>query len=292
MSTELAAFSSELAAVVEKSAPSVVAVHARPRFPSSGVFWRPGVIVTAEHTIRREDEITVTLPDGSNAPATLAGSDPGTDLAVLKADFPAPLLAPAAAATVPGQIALTIGRSPDSGVNATMGIVSAVSGDWRTWRGGRLDQYIRLDLTLYPGSSGGAVVNIAGEVLGIATSALSRIAGVAIPSATINRVVDQILSRGRVSRGYLGVGLQPVELPDHQKALIVLSLAPEGPAASAGVLMGDILVSLAGSPVADTDDIQTALESHPVGQAVAAGIVRGGVSQTIDITVGERPRRE
>lgn len=292
MSTELAAFSSELAAIVEKSAPSVVAVHARPRFSSSGVFWRPGVIVTAEHTIRREDEITVTLPDGSNAPATLAGSDPGTDLAVLKAEFPAPLLKPAATGTVAGQIALTIGRSQDSGVNATMGIISAVSGDWRTWRGGRLDQYIRLDLTLYPGSSGGAVVNIAGETLGIATSALSRIAGVAIPTATINRVVDQILDRGRVSRGYLGVGLQPVELPDHQKALIVLSLAPEGPAASAGVLMGDILVSLAGSAVADTEDIQTTLESHPVGQAVEAGIVRGGVAQTISIVVGERPRRE
>jgi len=291
MSTELAAFSTELAAIVEKSAPSVAAVHARPRFPSSGVFWRPGVIVTAEHTIRREDEITVTLPDGSNAPATLAGSDPGTDLAVLKADFPAPLLK-AATATTPGQIALAIGRSPDSGVNATMGIISAVSGDWRTWRGGRLDHYIRLDLTLYPGSSGGAVVNTAGEVLGIATSALSRIAGVAIPTATINRVVDQILSSGRVSRGYLGVGLQPVELPDHQKALIVLSLAPDGPAATAGVLMGDILVTLDGSPVADTEDIQNALESHSIGQAVPAGIVRGGISQTINITVGERPRRE
>jgi S1-C subfamily serine protease len=292
MSTELAAFSSELAAIVEKSAPSVVAVHARPRFPSSGVFWRPGVIVTAEHTIRREEEITVTLPDGSNAPATLAGSDPGTDVAVLKAEFPAPPLKTAAGAT-PGQIALTIGRSPDSGVNATMGIISAVSGDWRTWRGGRLDQYIRLDLTLYPGSSGGAVVNTAGETLGIATSALSRIAGVAIPSATVNRVVDQILSRGRVSRGYLGVGLQPVELvPEQRKALIVLSLAPEGPAASAGVLMGDILVSLAGASVSDTEDIQTALESHPVGTKVEAGIIRGGVAQTIEITVGERPRRE
>ena len=291
MSTELAAFSTELAAIVQKSAPSVVAVHARPRFPSSGLFWRPGIIVTAEHTIRREEEITVTLPDGSSAPATLAGSDPGTDLAVLKGEFSAPLLQPAAPAT-PGQIALAIGRSPDSGVNATMGIVSAVSGDWRTWRGGRLDQYIRLDLTMYPNSSGGAVVNIAGEVLGIATSALSRIAGVAIPSATINRVVDQILSSGRVSRGYLGVGLQPVELPDHHKALIVLSLAPEGPAASAGVLLGDILVSLGGSPVVDTDDIQTVLESHPVGQSVEAGLLRGGVSKTIAITVGERPRRE
>jgi S1-C subfamily serine protease len=292
MSKELAAFSSELAAVVEKAAPSVVAVHARPRFPSSGVFWRPGVIVTAEHTIRHDEEIIVTLPDGSKATATLAGRDPGTDLAVLKTDFPAAVLNVAKDSAVPGQIALTVGRSPDSGPNATMGIVSAVSGDWRTWRGGRLDQYIRLDLTLYPGSSGGAVVNIDGEILGVATSALSRIAGLAIPAATINRVLDQLLTHGSVARGYLGVGMQPVELPDHQKGLIVLSLAPDGPAASAGVLLGDILVTLGGSPAADTDDIQTVLESHPVGQSVEAGIIRGGVSQKVRITVGQRPRRE
>ena len=114
----------------------------------------------------------------------------------------------------------------------------------------------------------------------------------AIPAATIDRVVEQILARGRVSRGYLGVGLQPVELPDHQKALIVLSLEPDGPAVAAGVLMGDILVTLGGAAVADTDDIQSVLESHPVGQPMEAGIVRGGVALTIAITVGERPRRE
>jgi S1-C subfamily serine protease len=292
MANELAALSNELAAVVERVAGAVVAVDARARFSSSGAFWRPGVIVTAEHTVRREEEITVTLPDGTSAPATLAGSDPGTDVAVLKVDRtgfgPIPL---AKGTPSPGNLALAIGRSPDSGVNATMGILSAVSGGWRTWRGGRLDNYIRLDLTLYPGSSGSAVIDTAGEVIGIATSALSRIAGVAIPASTVNRVVDEILSRGRVSRGYLGVGLQPVELPDHHKGLIVLSLEKEGPAAKAGVLIGDILLSLGGSAVGDTDDIQTALESHAVGQAVAAAVLRGGESRNISITVGERPRR-
>ena len=291
MTNELAALSSELAAAVEKAGRSVVAVHARPRFSSSGVFWRPGVIVTAQHTIRREEEITVTLPDGVNAPATLAGSDPGTDLAVLKVENAGP--APAARAgamPVPGNLALTIGRSEDSGVNATMGIISAVSGSWRTWRGGRLDHYVRLDLTLYPGSSGGAVVTTTGEIIGIATSALSRIAGLAIPAATIDRVAGEILSRGRVSRGYLGVGLQPVELPDHHKGLIVLSLAPDGPAAKAGLLIGDILVSLGGVAVADTDDIQGVLESRPVGQTLEAAILRGGVSRSLTITVGERPQ--
>ncbi|HTS27427.1 MAG TPA: S1C family serine protease [Bryobacteraceae bacterium] len=291
MANELAALSNELAAVVEKAGHAVVAVHARPRFGSSGVLWRPGIVITAEHTVRREEEITVTLPGGDNVPASLAGSDSGTDIAVLKVESgPTPAIQKAGE-PVPGNLALTIGRSQDSGVNATMGIISAVSGPWRTWRGGRLDRYIRLDLTLYPGSSGGLVVNTAGEAVGIATSVLSRIAGLAIPASTIDRVVDEILARGRVARGYLGVGLQPVELPDHHKGLIVLSLEPEGSAARAGVLIGDILTSLGGSRVADTDDIQAVLESHGVGQSVAAVVSRGGVSKEIAIVVGERPRR-
>jgi S1-C subfamily serine protease len=291
MPNQLVALSSELADAVRQAAQYVVAVHARPRFSSSGVFWRPGVIVTAEHTIRREEEITVTLPDGSNAPAALAGSDPGTDIAVLRVDQTQYGPAARAATPSPGNLALTIGRSEDSGVNATLGIVSAVSGAWRTWRGGRLDHYIRLDLKLYPGSSGGAVMNTAGETIGVATSALSRIAGLAIPAVTIDRVLEEILTRGHVARGYLGVGLQPVELPDHHKGLIVLSLEPAGPASQAGVLIGDILVSLGGAAVNDTDDIQLVLEGHAVGQSVAAEVLRGGVPRQIAITVGERPRR-
>jgi len=292
MTNELAALSEDLAAAVERVSGSVVAVDARSRFSSSGVFWRPGIIVTAEHTIRREEEITVTLPDGTTAPATLVASDAGTDLSVLRVEAPgAASVLRGTPKPAPGQLALAVGRSPDSGVNATWGIVSAVSGPWRTWRGGRLDAYIRLDLTLYPGSSGGLVINVAGEALGIATSALSRIAGLAIPASTIDRVVDEILSRGRVARGYLGVGLQPVELPDHQKGLIVLSLEPEGPAAKAGILIGDVLVSLGGDHAADTEDIQAVLEKFGVGHTVEAGVLRGGASRNISITVGERPRR-
>jgi S1-C subfamily serine protease len=290
MANELFALSQELAGAVAQAGRNVVAVHARPRFPSSGVFWRPGVIVTAEHTIRREEEITVTLPDGTNTKASLAGSDSGTDIAVLKVDAPGEPVGAPAASIAPGHLALTIGRSPDSGVNATMGIISAVSGEWRTWRGGRLDRYIRLDLTLYPGSSGGVVINTAGEVIGIATSALSRIAGLAIPAPTINRVVDEILARGRVSRGYLGVGLQPVELPDHRKGLIVLSLEPDGPAAKAGVLIGDIVTALGGAAVGDTDDVQLALERHAMGGAVEVDVLRGGEARKVTVVVGERRR--
>jgi S1-C subfamily serine protease len=292
MANELAALSNDLAGVVARSKDAVVAVHARPRFSSSGVLWRPGVLVTAEHTLRREEEITVTLPDGTTQAATLAGSDPGTDVAVLKTDWPAgKTVVSSTADPVPGNLVLALGRSQDSGINATMGIVSAVSGSWRTWRGGRLERYIRLDLMLYPGSSGGVVVNTSGEAIGIATSALSRIAGLAIPASTINRVVDEILARGHVARGYLGVGLQPVELPDHHKGLIVLSLERGGPAAKAGVLIGDILVKLGGKELGDTDDVQSALESHAVGQGVDAALLRGGASTNLTITVGERPRR-
>ena len=311
MTSELAALSNDLAAAVERAGRSVAAVHARPRFSSSGVVWRPGVIVTAQHTIRREEEITVTLPDGANRPATVAGSDAGTDLAVLRVPEPSGDPAPPPAEEIkPGYLALAVGRSEDSGVNATLGIISAVSGPWRTWRGGRLDRYIRLDLTMYPASSGGLVIDTSGATIGIATSALSRLAGLAIPASTINRVLDEILTRGRVSRGYLGVGLQPVTLPDHQTGLIVLSVEAGGqaaaasagrnpetsvagePAAAAGVLVGDILVSLDGKAAVDTDDVQTALESASVGETVKADLVRGGLRKQLPITVGERPRRD
>jgi S1-C subfamily serine protease len=258
------------------------------------VLWRPGIIVTAEHAVRRREEIGITLPDGRTTSATLAGRDAGTDLAVLKlAENGAPTATFGSAETLkPGQVVLAIGRSPDSGVNATMGIMSAVSGPWRSWRGGQIDQYLRLDLTLYPGSSGGAVVDTAGRVLGIATSALSRIAGLAVPASTVNRVVDELLRTGHVARGYLGLGLHPVALPDGNTGMIVLSAEIDGPAARAGVLIGDILVALASQPVHDTDDIQSALDSESVGKPIAARIVRGGQVIEVDITVGERPRRE
>lgn len=292
MTNELTALSNELANAVERAGRAVVAVHARARFSSSGVFWRPGMVVTAEHTIRKDEEITVTLPDGSKTAAALVGRDAGTDIAVLRVEAPAGVPAVTAAATpLPGNLALAIGRSHDSGVNATMGIVSAVSGSWRTWRGGRLDHYIRLDLTLYPGSSGGVAINIDGQAIGIVTSALSRIAGVAIPAATVDRVLDEILTRGRVARAYLGVGLQPVELPDHRKGLIVLSVEPDGPADNAGVLIGDVFVSLDGHRVADTEDVQSVLESHGVGQRIEVEALRGGAVKTLMITSGERPRR-
>jgi hypothetical protein len=292
MVNELTALSTELADVVGKVGKSVVAVDGRPRFGSSGVFWRPGIIVTAEHTIRREDEIEIALPDGAKTSATVAGSDPGTDLAVLKVDGhagDAPTVA--AGDPVPGNLALSIGRSPDSGVNATMGIVSAVSGSWRTWRGGRLDRYIRLDLTMYPASSGGLVVNTKGEAIGIATSALSRIAGLAIPASTVE-------SRGGRDSLARACGAR---LPGR-------GVATGGTAGSSQ--RSDRVVARTGGPGGESggaDRRRPGFARRDGGDRYGryperagrprrrpedrGGVVRGGAAVTVGIVVGERSRR-
>ena len=300
MENALVALSNELAAAVEGAGSSIVTVNARPRLASSGVHWRQGVIVTAEHTVKHDEEITIAIPGGGAIPATLVGRDPGTDLAVLKADLKNPVADFGEDQVQPGNLAMVLGRSADSGVNATMGVISAVSGSWRTWRGGMIDQYIRLDLTLYPGSSGGAVINTQGKVLGIATSGLSRIAGLAVPVSTVNRVVEELLTKGHISRGYLGLGLQPIAFPEAlvkqlkltaPGGVIALSVEPGGPSERAGLMIGDILVALNGKPIQDTDDVQSALEPGFVGKAVKATLVRGGALTEASITVGERPRR-
>jgi len=300
MQSTLASFSNELAKLVEDFQPYVVAVHARGHYPSSGVVWRPGIIVTADHTIRREEDIQVTLPDGKRADAVLAGRDPGTDLAALKVEG---LGSPATQtgggdAVKAGELALVLGRSPDSGPNASLGVISAVSGPWRTWRGGRLDNYIRLDATMFPNSSGGAVVDVRGRLLGIATSALSRIAGLAIPASSVNRVLDVLVAKGHVPRGYLGIGAQPVGIPEALRAnlsltaksgIMVVKVEAGGPADKAGMLLGDILVSLGDAPLEDFEDLQSISDSGIIGKQVKARVIRAGAIQELTVTVGERP---
>ena len=304
MQNPLIALSHELAATVERSGRFVAAVHARPRFSSSGLIWQKDVIVTADHTVRREEEIRVTLPDGRTVPAEIAGRDPGTDLAVLKADtsdVPPPRTAsPDSIKT--GNLLLAIGRSEETGISAALGVVSNVSGARHTWRGGKLDQFLRLDVGLYPGASGGAVVDAEGALIGIATSGLSRVSVLAIPASTIQRVAVELLQKGHVARGFLGVGLQPIALPGHLQAkvkrngqagggLIVISVEPEGPAGRAGVVIGDVLVAIDGTRVESTDDIQAFLGTEFVGRLVQALVIRGGEVAQLAITIGERPRR-
>ena len=294
----LAALSDDLAGAVERAARSTVAIHARRRIPSSGTAWRPGVIVAASHTIAREDEISLTLPDGRTAPATLAGRDETTDLAVLRTEAAlTPVERADAGALRVGNLVLAVGR-PGQSVTASLGVLSAVGAEWRTWQGGRIDRFLRLDLSIYDGFSGGPLVEAGGRALGLNTSGLARGMALTIPGSTVDHVADLILSGGRLTRGYLGLASQPVRLPEGLRqglnlgsdfGLVIVNVEPDGPADRAGVLLGDILVALDGAPVSEPADVLAALGPDRVGRPIAARLLRAGQPTEVTITVGSRP---
>ena len=299
----LRALSDDLTAAVERAARSVVAIHARPRIAASGIYWRDGIVVAASHTIRKEQEITVTLPNGTRTTANLIGRDGGTDLAVLRLDAPAagaavsvPVFGPAEALRV-GALVLAVGRPGDDGVSTSLGVISATSDRWRTWSGGEIDRFVRLDLSIYDGFSGGALVDADGSVLGVNCSALARGTPLTIPNATVDRVVDALLTRGHVARAYLGVAMQParltnalaerLELPD-QRGVLVVMVESDSPADRAGLLVGDLIVAAAGNPVAEPQDVAELLGGEQVGAALELSVVRGGERRSLTVTVGER----
>ena len=300
------ALSSDLASAVERAGRGVVAVNARPRTPSSGVVWRQGVVVTANHTVKRDEEITVTTADGRTLPAKLAGRDPGTDLAALKlesTDLPVAETGDAASIKA-GHLVLALGRreggddSRQDSFAAGLGVVSGVGGPWWTWRGGQIDRFLRLDLTIFLGFSGGPLVDAQGRVIGINTTGLARGVGLTVPASTVDRVTDELLEKGRIPRAHLGLGMMPLRLPEELRGkldlpaasgMMVLSVEPGGPADASGALIGDVLVALDGKPTGDIGDIQAALGGERVGQTVRALVVRGGARTELAITVGERP---
>jgi S1-C subfamily serine protease len=292
----LLTLSNDLAAAVERAGQVVFGVNARTRLGSTGVHWRSGLIVTANHTVRVDEDITVTRPDGRAIGATVAGRDPAIDIAVLKVDAPDVAVADLGESNAVrvGHLVLAVGRGPC----ASWGVVSAI-GEGRGPRsaGGAL---FSLDLTLYPGFSGGPLVNAQGQVIGVNSSGTSRHLQLAIPSAAVTRVVDELVRRGRLARPYLGVGTQPVSLPEalrqrfnleQQSAVIVVAVQPSSPAASAGLLMGDIIVSLGGTSITDPGDLASVLRPDHVGEDMTVSVLRGGEPRDIRITVGERPRR-
>jgi S1-C subfamily serine protease len=301
MSAELIELSNALAQATERAVANIVAVHAESRGSASGVIWRAGIVVTAEHALRRDEEIHATLPDGRVVPATLAGRDPSSDLAVLKC-AEASAAVPAfgdAAALKPGSLTLVVGRTRASGPVAALGAVSLVVPERRTWTGAALAPYIRLDVGLQPTAIGGAVVDAQGRIVGIATPRFARFGAIAIPAPAVDRVVDTLLKKGHIPQGYFGVGLQPVRLPEalrqslqrsEKTAVIVLEVEPESPAHKAGIVIGDILVALAGHPVARLEDVHSQLHGESIGKPLALKFVRGGAAQEVNIVVGERPR--
>ena len=292
-------FSDNLAATAATASKYVVAIDAGTRFGSSGVVWQPGVAVTTRSTVRRDDNIRITLNGNTEVAATLAGHDPGTDLAVLRFEADSPTRGELSSDPQPGHLALAVGRSEDTGPNVALGVVSAIGKGWQTWQGGKLDRYIRLDINLYPGGSGAAVIDTHGRLIGLASGVLSRIAPLAIPAATVERVTGELLTRGTVSRAWLGVAVQPVPIPASlaeaakslSHGLLVMSADAETPAGKAGVLVGDIILSVGETSVRDPMDLRAALMEQPVGKNVTVSLLRGGEPKQVEVTLGERAVR-
>jgi S1-C subfamily serine protease len=294
MATVLQDLSNDLANAVEQAGAGVVRVEGRKRFPATGIVWDTNVVVTAHHVVTRDENIKIGLPNGDTTAATLAGRDPSTDLAVLRTQ--ASLQRPTWAENQPrvGQLVLALGRPGDS-VQAALGIIGTVGDGWRTPAGGAVDHYVQTDVVMYPGFSGGPLVSAGGEILGLNTSALLRDVSVTVPTSTIRRVVEALLAHGRVKRGYLGIGTQPVRLPDNlaqqvgqETGLMLMSVEPDSPAAKGNLLLGDVIVGISGEPVRHLDDLFAQLSGDRVGTSVPVRIVRGGQIQEVAVTVGER----
>lgn len=299
---QLALLSEEISNLVDKIRPWVVAIRGRERFASSGIHWQEGIIVTASHTIRRTEDIQVTFANGKIAPAALIGRDPSTDVALLKFEK-ADAGDPAIAEFVEdkylriGQFVIGAGHSYGSNLNVNLGILSSLNGPWRTWRGGKIDRMIQADLPRYPGFSGGALFNSAGQMIGMNTSGLFRNRGATIPNATILRVAEELKQKGKIPRGYLGIALYPLHLPESLRkrsnvhdnsGLIVLNVEPDSPAEKAGLLIGDILLRLNDVALTSIEHLQTVLEPESVGKSLNVTLIRAGVPMQLSLNVGER----
>ena len=291
--------SKSIAETIEAIQDSIVTVHGGGRSTSSGVVWRPGVIVTVRHGLRRTDALSIAHHHGEPIPATLAGADAGTDLAVLRADTGAdkPVDPIGDQQARVGEVVLAVGRSALGDISASSGIIARLGSGWRTWRGGQIDKLIRPDLQLYVGQAGSALVNEGRRVLGINSAALARNAVITVPATTIDRVVDAILERGHVPRPFLGAAMQAVPVPEAlrshfaegiHEALLVLHVETQAPAAAAGILVGDLILSFNGHLVHNVHDIQHQLSSLKVGETVPVVVIRGGVRMDLKIILADR----
>ena len=287
--------SSLLPDAVERVAASVVALAMR-RGAASGLLWQPGVIATSASAVWRAARLQVVLPGGESVPARLQGVDAATDIAAVT--FEGAEVAPAerAADATPrvGDFVFAVGREGNGRVQASFGHVGAAGAEWRTWRGGRVERLIRLDGGLYPGLAGAPVADAGGRVIGIASPAFSRLHGVVLPVATVDRVLAALLAEGRVRQGYLGIAAQPVRTALDGVAvegLLVSSVADDAPAARAGLLVGDVIVSAGGLPVKNIEALRDRLGGDQVGGRLTQKLVRGGQALELALEVAERPQR-
>jgi S1-C subfamily serine protease len=290
--------SSAFADAIKELESSIVAIDEGGRSTTSGVVWRPGVVVTTHHALRLRENIKIILA-GESLSARLIGSDATTDLAVLGIDSDKLTPVPSANDIVirPGEVVLSIGRSRLGDVSASCGIIARTGSAWRTWRGGRIDRLIRPDIRLYVGQSGSALVNEQRQVLGINSPALARQAVITIPAQTINRVVDAILELGHVPRPFLGLAMQPIAIPERarelfpdgaEETLLVTHVEPESPAAQAGVMVGDVIVSFNGGRVPGLREILHRLRASRIGDTISLTVSRGGARVDLTLSVADR----
>jgi len=290
----LSDLSRDIADLVGRLGPSVVRVDARGGRPASGIIWADNLVLTADHVLEREDTVQVT---GATATvkATIVGRDPGTDLALLRAEGLNGVPAPRGRSTDirVGQVVLAIGQPGE--LQVTVGIVSGLSGAFRSWRGGQAERLIQTTAELLPGFSGGPLVDAEGRVIGINSWNFGRGVSHAVPLETADRVAESLRTHGRIRRAYLGLGAQPVRLSERlakqlgqESGLLVVTVEAGGPAQTAGLLQGDTIVTVDGDPMRHLDELFGKLGALEVGSAHRLGVVRAGVRKDVAVTVGER----
>jgi S1-C subfamily serine protease len=296
----LASLSDDLASAVQRAGRGVVAVHGRRRFPASGLAWSADQVVTASHVLERDSDLSITAPDGTQHAAHLIGRDPGSDLAILSVPDAGlqPIERTPSGGLSAGHLVLAVGRPGTPEPIASFGAVSSVGGAWRTAQGGVLEAYIRADIALLPGLSGGALVDVGGRVVGMLSAYLAGGDPVGIPVESIDGIVQRILGGGTLRRAYLGVSTQPVELQELLRSrlgiqqaggLMLLGVEPGAPAERGGLFPGDILLAIGGRTVEDGEALQMALGPEAIDRPTPIRLIRGGALRDITLTPAARP---
>jgi serine protease DegQ len=296
MSNVLVELSNAMAAAAEKVGASTVMVNARRRMPATGIAYAADLVLTANHVVEREEGITVTLSDGTEVPAMVAGRDHGTDLALLRLERPLATPAEMAQEAKVGQLVLALGRPSGEGIEASLGVVSAVGGPVHT-RQGAIDKYIRTDTTPFPGFSGGPLADADGRVVGLNTSGFGHGVAITIPADLAWKVAEQLAEHGSVRRGYLGVRSQAVEIPaaaqkalkrEQATGLLLIGVEGDSPAEAAGLMVGDIIVAIDGQPVQNHDELFARLSGDVIDKSTPVEVLRGGQPQTVNVKIGVR----
>jgi S1-C subfamily serine protease len=293
--TSLVQFSNALTACVEATKLIIAAIRLVGGRHITGIAWRPDVIVTTEQSLPKRDEFEVVLAGGSVATAKAAGRDPSTNVAILRTSVPTASLSVATGKSRTGEVAIATGADGNGGATARLGAVNIAGPEWHSNQGGLIDQRIVLDLRLARYEEGGPVFDAAGACIGMSTFGVRRQILV-IPTATIERVVPALLKDGRVARGWIGVALQAVAVPDalretaHQSTgLMVMSVVKDGPAARAGIVAGDIVLSAGGTATNRFRKIARHLGTESIGQKADLRLIRSGAVITVQTSIAERP---